>query len=162
MKKCPMCVNSNIMSIVKKEEFGYKGQSLIINDYKLFQCENCGEEFIDEAFEKSIEKRLRDFQKSVDGLLSSHEIQVIRTSLGFTQDYFGELLGGGKKAFARYENGTVTQSKPMDNLLRILRDRPESLDSIAKVSSADGGICGTEGVLYNPNAKLVEYKFKVA
>ncbi len=62
------------------------------------------------------------------------EIKAIRKSFGLTQDEFSELLGGGAKAFARYENGTVLQSKPMDNLLRGLREYPEMINLYKKHS----------------------------
>ena len=48
-------------------------------------------------------------------------------SFGYTQEEFGNILGGGKKAFARYENGTITQSRAMDNQLKMLRSNLESI-----------------------------------
>lgn len=162
MKQCAVCGNVNITSVERNEELEYKGHFLIIDNYKYYQCNSCGEEFVDEKFEKSIEKKLRDFHRNVEGLLSSHDIQVIRKSLGFTQEVFGEVLGGGKKAFARYENGTVTQSKPMDNLLRILRDRPEALESITEMKVSNAWLCGVEPIQYNPEGKILKYNFRVA
>ena len=74
----------------------------------------------------------------MDGLLTSQEIKKIRKSLGFTQEVLGELLGGGEKSFARYENGHVTQSRAMDNLLRILNDYPFVLKALPyRTSSVD-------------------------
>jgi HTH-type transcriptional regulator/antitoxin MqsA len=51
---------------------------------------------------------------------------------GYTQEEFGNILGGGKKAFARYENGTITQSRAMDNQLKMLRSNPKILAVIVK------------------------------
>ena len=124
VKFCGICGSNKIVKQKCVETFEYKGQKLKVEDYSVFKCNTCGEEFVDEAYLKTIELRLRDFHRSVDGLLTSKEIKEIRKSLGFSQEKLGELLGGGKKAFARYENGTVCQSKPMDNLLRLLRDDP--------------------------------------
>jgi HTH-type transcriptional regulator/antitoxin MqsA len=53
-------------------------------------------------------------------------------SFGYTQEEFGNILGGGKKAFARYENGAITQSRAIDNQLKMLRSNPEILAVIVK------------------------------
>ncbi len=162
MKKCAVCGSNAIVSSVNRQTFEYKSKTLEISDYQYLLCTNCGEEFVDEAYEKTIEKELREFHRKVDGLLSCHEIQTIRMSLGFTQDMFGEILGGGKKAFARYENGTVTQSKPMDNLLKILRDHPECLDSIIPEDQRLDVALSSYHFVYNPNPRSVQYQIKVA
>jgi HTH-type transcriptional regulator / antitoxin MqsA len=126
--KCPICGQGSIERNVIDETFEYKGQTLVIPDYVVFSCGNCEESIVDNETLKNTEKSIRDFHRKVDGLLTSDEIKKIRTSLAFTQEAFGNLLGGGTKGFARYETGTVSQSKAMDNLLRIVDAHPFVLD----------------------------------
>lgn len=125
--KCPICGEG----VLKREEiteiFDYKGKKLEIPNYVIFECGTCDESIVDRDTLKTSEKTIRDFQKSVDGLLTSDEIKKIRKAFGFTQEDIGNLLGGGTKAFARYETGKVSQSKAMDNLLRIIDALPDAL-----------------------------------
>lgn len=129
--KCQICGVGRLTKKSIEEKFEYKGEVLIIPDYIIYECPVCEEAIVDESVSKATEKEIRDFHRKVDKLLTSDQIREIRNLCGFTQERFGEILGGGKKAFARYENGTVTQSRAMDNLLRLLRRHPESLSSEA-------------------------------
>lgn len=58
--------------------------------------------------------------------LAPSEIREIRESLGLSQAEAGELLGGGPKAFSKYENGAVRPTAATANLLRLLRDNPHA------------------------------------
>jgi len=151
---CEICGSDKVEKKIKVKTFEYKGHFLTIDDYSYFTCGSCEEDFVDEQYFKTIEHRIREFQKSVDGLLTCKEIVTIRTSYGFTQEKFGELLGGGKKAFARYENGIITQSKPMDNLLRIISANPSALDTLIKKNFR---VVSCEPFLYLGNEQENEY-----
>lgn len=126
--QCPICGYNEIKEKSITETFEYKGKTTEIKDYIVFECPDCGESFVDSKTIKNTEKIIRDFQRKVDGLLTSDEIKKIRKSLGFTQKDLGTILGGGEKSFARYESGKVTQSKAMDNLIRIIFNMPEAIE----------------------------------
>lgn len=127
MKNCPVCGSDHLVEVVRPEEFRYQGHTATIEDYRSFECQNCGEAFPDQESVDRSEPILRDLHRQAERLLTSSEIRAIRLSLGFSQDDFGLLLGGGKKAFARYETGKVTQARAMDNLLRAVKFRPDIL-----------------------------------
>ncbi len=129
---CPICGKGILKKSLIEEIFEYKGNQLKIPDYIIFQCSDCEESIVDNQTLKDSEKIIRNFQRKTDGLLTSDEIRKIRVALGFTQEDFGAILGGGAKAFARYETGQVTQSKAMDNLLRIVDEYPSVLNLIEK------------------------------
>lgn len=120
--ECPCCGDGG--GILKRkvidQEFKYKGQKLIIKDYIIYECITCEESFVDPVTLKESEKPKRDFHRKVDGLLTSDEIKNIRVSLKLTPKDFGEILGVSEENFIQYETGTSTQSKTMDNLLRII------------------------------------------
>ena len=60
-------------------------------------------------------------------LISPQEIRTIRRKLKLTQVEAGNILGGGKRAFQKYESGDILPSKAISNLLRILSIKPEML-----------------------------------
>lgn len=58
------------------------------------------------------------------------EIRAIRLSLGLSQVEAGELLGGGPRAFTKYESGRVKPSAGVVTSLRLLEAHPRMLASI--------------------------------
>lgn len=126
---CPIC-KGHLKGKSVTETFTYKGRSFDYPDYVVHVCEECGEEFVGDKTMKQSARALRDFYRVVDGLLTSTEIKRIRVKLGRSQEDLSSLLGGGLKAFARYENNDIIQSEPMDNLLRILDEHPYIIDTL--------------------------------
>jgi transcriptional regulator with XRE-family HTH domain len=59
--------------------------------------------------------------------LSPADVRRIREGLGLTQAEAGELLGGGIRAFQKYESGAVNPSATAANLLRLLANDPSAL-----------------------------------
>lgn len=126
IKECPIC-SAKVIRKKVKETYTYKGKSITVNNLPIFHCTGCGEEFINEERVGPINKKLDALYREVEGLLQPQEIVEIRKKFGYSQEEFAEIVGGGPKAFAKYEKGTVTQSRSMDNLLRILRDSSDAM-----------------------------------
>lgn len=59
------------------------------------------------------------------------EIRAIRTRLGLTQAEAGELIGGGPRAFTKYEAGRLTPAASVVKLLRLLDANPRMLSFLA-------------------------------
>ena len=59
--------------------------------------------------------------------ISPAEVRAIREGLGLSQTKAGELLGGGPRAFSKYESGIVTPAAATVRLLRLLEADPEAL-----------------------------------
>ena len=74
-----------------------------------------------------------DFQE-----LSPEEIKEIRKSLGLSQAEAGKLLGGGPRAFAKYENGSVKPSAALIKMLKFLKIKPQELLTIS--SGKEGAV----------------------
>ncbi|MEA3544628.1 MAG: type II toxin-antitoxin system MqsA family antitoxin [Thermodesulfobacteriota bacterium] len=130
--QCPICGIGVLTEESKTEVFEYKGQRKTVADFRILLCPVCDEEIVPESSIKKSEKILRDFHREVDGLLTAKQIKKIREAYGFTQENFSEILGVGKKTFARYENCTVTQNRTTDHLLRVIDVLPEALDIICE------------------------------
>jgi DNA-binding transcriptional regulator YiaG len=62
--------------------------------------------------------------------LTPEDIRRIRESLGLSQIEAGELLGGGIRAFQKYESGSVAPAATTVNLLRILEVDPTALGTL--------------------------------
>ncbi len=131
-QKCPICDAGKLKKKIGTETFEYKGQSLTIPNYVTYVCAECGEAIVDNATLKESGKKLKDFRREIDGLLTGPQIKAIRVKLGLTQEQLADIVGGGLKSLARYESGQVCQSKGMDNLLRILDAYPHTLKVIQK------------------------------
>ena len=58
------------------------------------------------------------------------EIRSIRKTLGLSQVEAGELLGGGPRAFTKYEAGTIRPRASVVRLLRVLERNPDALASL--------------------------------
>jgi HTH-type transcriptional regulator / antitoxin MqsA len=131
-QKCPICGAGKLKKKIGPETFEYKRETLTIPNYVTYACAECGEAIVDSATLKESGKKLKDFQREVDGLLTGQQIKAIRMKLGLTQEQLADIVGGGLKSLARYESGQVCQSKGMDNLLRILDAYPHTLKVIQK------------------------------
>jgi HTH-type transcriptional regulator / antitoxin MqsA len=55
-------------------------------------------------------------------------VREVRARLKLSQRQAGLLLGGGPRAFQKYESGEIEPAAPMINLLRVLAARPEAVD----------------------------------
>jgi len=83
----------------------------------------------------------KDFDRSVDRLLTSTEIRSVRAKLKLSQKRAGEIFGGGPMAFSKYERGQAIQSRSTDILLHLLAASKITLGDIEEVAKV-----GTTGV----------------
>lgn len=88
-----------------------------------YKCNGCNETLYtpedSELHDLKMEEYLNQIRKE-KGLLTAGEIKQIRSNLGLSQEQLEEILGVGKKSFARWETNKVDQSKAIDWLLRII------------------------------------------
>ena len=112
-------------------EISYKGQSATI-DMPGWYCHESGESIHTAEDMKVSDAALKELRLQVENLLKPQEVKRIRTKIGLTQREAGTILGGGPNAFQKYEQDTVTVSKPMSNLLRVLERHPEEVEELRK------------------------------
>ena len=62
--------------------------------------------------------------------ITPEEIREIRSALRLTQAEAGAVLGGGPRAFAKYEAGTVEPSAGLVKLLRLLDGNPAAITAV--------------------------------
>jgi HTH-type transcriptional regulator/antitoxin MqsA len=73
---------------------------------------------------------LHEMRAEIAGLPKPDEVRRIRQRLKLSQRRAGELLGGGPRAFQKYESGEIAVSRPMANLLLLLERDPSRLKEI--------------------------------
>ena len=104
----------------------YKGQERTIKSLGWW-CRECGDAILSGEALRAHQQAFLAFKAELDEVLSPVEVAAVREKLGLSQRKAGELLGGGPRAFQKYEAGTQAVSAPMSNLLRLLAKDPSRL-----------------------------------
>ena len=132
MTGTPVCpeIGKPMVRDTRPMTINYKGQSATIQ-MPGWYCDESGESIHTGEDMKVSDAALKELKNNVD-LLNPQEVKRIRTKIGLTQREAGAIFGGGPNAFQKYEQGTVTVSKPMSNLLRLLEKHPEDVEELRK------------------------------
>ncbi len=93
--------------------------------------EECEATFTQEDL-KVYDKEIKVLKAEAEHLLLPEEIRSIRKRLKLTQVQAGLILGGGKRAFQKYESGDVLPSRAISNLLRLLSVNPALLGTLPR------------------------------
>jgi HTH-type transcriptional regulator / antitoxin MqsA len=133
MTKSPVCpeTGKTMARDTRPMEIAYKGQSMTI-DMPGWYCNESGQSIHTDEDTKVSDAALKELRIQVENLLKPLEVKRIRTLIGLTQREAGTILGGGPNAFQKYEQDTVTVSKPMSNLLRVLERHPEEVEELRR------------------------------
>src|SRR5262249_42568319 len=105
-------------------------------------CTNCDEAILTGDPLVAHERAFQELKAEVEGVLGPRDVARIRAALGLSQRKAGEILGGGPRAFQKYESGKQTLSVPMSHLLRLLASDPSRLRELrgpAKTKTVSGG-----------------------
>jgi HTH-type transcriptional regulator/antitoxin MqsA len=73
------------------------------------------------------DRMLNRLKARAEGLLEPEDIRRIRRKLGLSQAAAGELIGGGPRAFQKYEAGDLLPSRAISSALVLLDHDPGSL-----------------------------------
>ncbi len=88
---------------------------------------------------KVSDRALNRLKAEREGLPSPDEIKRIRTKLGLTQEQAGELIGGGPRAFQKYEAGDLLPSRAIGSALALLDNDPAGLRVLRQQPHAGSG-----------------------
>lgn len=120
---------------VRPLDFSYKGQTITV-DQPGWYCEGCTEGVLTPEDMEATQTQLQDFKARVECVLTPEEVRAARKKLKLSQRRAGALLGGGERAFQKYENGSVMVSRAMSNLLRVLTMEPSLLSRLPGAGKA--------------------------
>ncbi len=104
----------------------YKGQSLTFN-MPGWYCDQSEESIHTGKDMKISDRKLNLLKARVEGVLEPEEIRRIRKKLHLSQEQAGLLIGGGPRAFQKYESGDVLPSRAVSTALVLLDHAPTSL-----------------------------------
>src|SRR6185437_10079940 len=101
--------------------------------------------------------------KSKPNELTPQDIRRIREKIGLSQVEAGELLGGGPRAFTKYESGTIKPASATANILRLLDANPSAIITLSggKVAPVGADSTGPFQVTGKHIAALSPRKFMV-
>jgi HTH-type transcriptional regulator/antitoxin MqsA len=104
----------------------YKGESITF-EMPGWYCDDCDESIHTGKDMKVSDRRLNRLKALSEGLLAPEKIQQIRKKLGLSQEAAGLLIGGGPRAFQKYESGDLLPSRAISSALVLLDHDPEAL-----------------------------------
>ncbi len=131
---CPEC-GGEMRYEKHADELSYQGHTKSLKTLGWW-CSKCGEGILDGAALRANEKAFLELKAEVDGVLGPDEVAAARERLGLSQRKAGELLGGGPRAFQKYESGKQAVSVPMSRLLTLLRNDPKRLRELPAVKKS--------------------------
>jgi len=106
----------------------YKGESITF-DMPGWYCDDLSEESIHTGADMKISDRMLNRLRSrVEGVLGPEEIKRIRKKLRLSQEMAGLVVGGGPRAFQKYESGDLVPSQAISSALVLLDHDPKALD----------------------------------
>jgi HTH-type transcriptional regulator/antitoxin MqsA len=104
----------------------YKGESITI-DMPGWYCDSSDESIHTGKDAVVSDRALNRLKARNEGLLEPEDIRRIRKKLGLSQTAAGQVIGGGPRAFQKYESGDLLPSRAISSALRLLDHDPEAL-----------------------------------
>jgi HTH-type transcriptional regulator/antitoxin MqsA len=104
----------------------YRGESITF-DMPGWYCDASDESIHTGADMRLSDRMLNRLKARIEGLLEPKEIRRIRQKLGLTQEQAGHLIGGGPRAFQKYEAGDLLPSRAVSSALVLLDHDPDAL-----------------------------------
>jgi HTH-type transcriptional regulator/antitoxin MqsA len=123
-KTCPFCGEGHLNLSTKDKEYNYQGHTLLIPQLGIY-CDVCEEAILKPSHLKATRVDLQEFRARIDGIVGPRAIRKIRKQIGLNQQEAALLLGGGKNAFSRYEQGELSPPKAVSQLLKLFDKHPE-------------------------------------
>lgn len=111
---------------VRPTTLTYKGESITF-DMPGWYCDQSAESIHTGEDMKVSDRMLNRLKAHSEGLLIPEEIRRIRKKLRLSQEAAGLLIGGGPRAFQKYESGDLLPSRAISSALILLDNDPKSL-----------------------------------
>lgn len=131
-RDCPVCGTRNGMVFEERDvPVEYKGhtRSHLVTTW---WCTHCSDGILEPEMLAENERLYVVLRAEVDQILLPEQVKAIREKLGISQREAGRVLGGGVRAFQKYESGEVPVSDAMKNLLVLLGNDPKRLEELKR------------------------------
>jgi HTH-type transcriptional regulator/antitoxin MqsA len=130
---CPEC-GGEMRFEKHSDEVRYQGQTRALKTLGWW-CSTCDEAILSGDALREREVAFLELKAEVDGVLGPQKVAEIREKLGLSQRKASQILGGGPRAFQKYEAGKQAVSVPMSLLLRLLANDPRRLKELPGATS---------------------------
>lgn len=128
-----ICADCGGMAVLTREPRNvFMGDRSVEVEAEFMRCTTCGEIYFRPGQMQTMQRAAVDILRREEGLLAPSEIEALRARYGLSQAAFEQLIHAGPKTVTRWERGTVAPNGTADTLLRILRDRPDVVDQLAR------------------------------
>ena len=114
---------------VRPLTLSYRGESITVDMPGWYSVDGEISEHSQEDMKVS-DHALNIMKARVEGLPLPAEIRSIRKKFQLTQEQAGTILGGGARAFQKYESGEILPSRTIANLLLILQEYPQGIETL--------------------------------
>jgi len=133
----PVCPETGALMYrgVRSMTLSYKGKTITF-EMPGWYCEQSKESVHTGADMKVSDRILNLLKAQSEGLLAPEEIRRIRKKLHLSQEAAGLLIGGGPRAFQKYECGDLLPSRAVSSALVLLDHDPEALSVLKAHSKA--------------------------
>lgn len=102
----------------------YRGESIVAEGIEHYVCPKCGEYSISAEGSKKLSRALVNAFAERQGLLTPDQIVALRKKCNLNQADFQKALGVTGVTASRWETGRTQQTKPVDNLMRMMDKHP--------------------------------------
>ena len=109
----------------------YKGESITF-DMPGWYCDPSDESVHTGKDMRVSDRMLNRIKARSEGLLESEDIRRIRKKLHLSQEAAGLMIGGGPRAFQKYESGDLLPSRAISSALVLLDHDPNALSVLKK------------------------------
>ena len=109
----------------------YKEESMTF-DMPGWYCDVSNESIHTGQDMKLSDRMLNRLKAKAEGLPGPEEIRRIRKKLGMTQTEAGQVIGGGPRAFQKYEAGDLLPGRAIGSVLALLDHNPASLTILTR------------------------------
>jgi HTH-type transcriptional regulator / antitoxin MqsA len=120
---------------VRPMTLNFKGESVTF-DMPGWYCDQSEESLHTGEDMKVSDRMLNSLKAHAEGLLAPDEIRRIRRKLHLSQESAGLLIGGGPRAFQKYESGDLLPSRAISSALSLLDKYPDGLTLLKTRSKA--------------------------
>jgi HTH-type transcriptional regulator/antitoxin MqsA len=116
---------------VRPMTLSYQGRTLQV-DMPGWYGEDEGDSLHSREDLRVSDRALNRLKAEAMGLALPEDIRRIRKRLGVSQIEAGELIGGGPRAFQKYEAGDLLPSRAISSALALLDEHPEGLETLRR------------------------------
>ena len=126
----------------------YEGESITFS-MPGWYCDSSDESIHTGQDMKVSDRMLNRLKARVEGLLEPDEVRRIRKKLNISRTEAGQMIGGGPRAFQKYESGDLLPSRAISSALALLDHAPKGL-TVLRARQEQRNVCNNVIYTHDP------------